>query len=287
MMRFQKILFPVDFSTASKAMAPHVREMARLCTAEVAVLHSFDFVRGYNLASRLDPTYAPAPLPVPYMSSVARLREQAEGQLQTFAREEFPGVQYRTIMGDGDPATVIEEVAQRDGIDLIMMPTSGAGTFRRLLLGSATAKILHDVRCAVFTTIHESEAVAQERVSFRAIVCAVDLNEDAEAILRTAGVFAQACGARLSILHMTDRGPLKSGESADGLALEALARKSGAAGAARILHEDVVEGIRRAAIEESADLVIVGRGHDRGTISRLWSDLYRIVRESPCPVLSV
>jgi nucleotide-binding universal stress UspA family protein len=61
----------------------------------------------------------------------------------------------------------------------------------------------------------------------------------------------------------------------------------GRAGVASVVGDDVPEGIRLAAIEESADLVIVGRGHHRGAVSRLWSDLYRIVRESPCPVLSV
>jgi len=287
-MRFKSILFPVDFSTASKAMAPYVREMARLFAAKVVVLHSFNFVQGYNLASRLDPACELAPLPVPYVSSVARLREQEAEQLHAFAREEFPGEHYRTVMSDGDPAAVIEAVAQRDGVDLIMMPTSGAGIFRRLLMGSATAKILHDVSCAVFTSVHQSGAVAPAHIAFRVIVCAVDLNKDTGAILRAAGEFAQACGARFSTLHMTGGRPQEYGESRDRAALEALARKSSATrGAVRFLDEDVAEGIRRAAIEESADLVIVGRGHERGTISRLWSDLYRIVRESPCPVLSV
>jgi nucleotide-binding universal stress UspA family protein len=55
----------------------------------------------------------------------------------------------------------------------------------------------------------------------------------------------------------------------------------------RLLDASVPEGIRRAAMEEKADLVIVGRGHEKGTLSRMWSALYGIIRESPCPVLSV
>jgi nucleotide-binding universal stress UspA family protein len=55
----------------------------------------------------------------------------------------------------------------------------------------------------------------------------------------------------------------------------------------RILNADILEGIRDTAIEEKADLLIVGRGHETGNLSRMWSHLYTIIRESPCPVLSV
>ena len=55
----------------------------------------------------------------------------------------------------------------------------------------------------------------------------------------------------------------------------------------RILDASVPEGIRRTAIEDRADLVVVGRGHQRGRVSSLWSPLYTIILESPCPVLSV
>jgi nucleotide-binding universal stress UspA family protein len=287
MMPFHKILFPVDFSAASVAMVHYVREMAQLCAAQVAVLHTFDVVRGYNLAGHLVPGAESEPLPIPYVPSVARLREQEEEHLRTFAREQFPDIECRVIMEDGDPAAVIDGVAQRDGTDLIMMPTRGLGTFRRLLLGSATAKVLHDVSCAVFTSVHEVNPTPARHAVLREIVCAIDLNEEAEAVLRTADFFAQACGARLSILHMTHTSTNELCTDVDDLALAALTRESGTLGVARVLHGDVAEGIRRTAIEESADLVIAGRGHERGTFSHLWSDLYEIVRESPCPVLSV
>jgi nucleotide-binding universal stress UspA family protein len=287
MIRFDRILFPVDFSSASKAMVPYVREMARLCIAQVSVLHSFNLVQGYNLAGHLDPTGESYPSPIPYTPSVKRLREQQEESLHAFGREQFPDIKCRVIMEDGDPASVIHRVAQRNGIDLIMMPTSGCGTFRRLLLGSVTAKVLHDVSCAVFTSAHEADAKFVPRVAFRVIVCAINLNEEAEAVLDIADSFTQACEARLSILHMTHRHLDSHRAHTAELALDVLKRKSGSAGVLHVLHEGVTKGIRRAAIDESADLVIVGRGHARGRIPGLWSDLYRIVRESPCPVLSV
>lgn len=287
MIPFRKILFPVDFSAGSVAMVPYVRGMARLCTASVTVLHSFDFLRDYDLAGRLNAGWEFEASPLPYVPWVADLRGQKEERLREFAREQFPDLDCHTIMEDGDPATVIHVVAERDGMDLVMLPTRGAGPFRRLLLGSVTAKVLHDVSCAVFTTAHTLDPTLIHSDGFRAIVCAVELNEEAEAVLRTADSLAKVCGAKLSILHMTRTSQVKPSPNEEELALDALMRRSESGGVARVLHEDVAEGIRHTALEESADLVVVGRGHARGTISRLWSDLYQTVRQSPCPVLSV
>ena len=153
---------------------------------------------------------------------------------------------------------------------------------RRLLLGSVTAKVLHDASCAVFTGVHALDSALAHFAGFRAMVCGIRLDEEAEAVLGTARLFAQAFGARLATLHITPAQlPEPSANAGD------VTQKDGATGVVSVVGDDVPEGIRRAAIEESADLVIVGCGHDRGAVSRLWSDLYRIVRESPCPVLSV
>ena len=287
MMPFQKILFPVDFSSACEAMAPYVREMAHLCTAQVAVLHSFDFVRGYDLAGRLDPTGEFVPSPIPYDQWAARLRARREEQLRSFVREQFPQTVCRAIMEDGDAARIIHGVAQRDGIDLIMLPTKGSGIFRSLLLGSVAAKVLHDVDCAVFTTVHELDPGRAHSAGFRSIVCAIDPNEGGPAVLKTAGLLAQGCGARLSILHLVQGRSQDPPANAGALARDALAQESEATGATRVLHDNFVEGIRAAAIEASADLVIVGRGQDHSTLPLLRSHLYQIVRQSPCPVLSV
>lgn len=41
------------------------------------------------------------------------------------------------------------------------------------------------------------------------------------------------------------------------------------------------------ALKRKADLIIVGRGHDHDKLNQLFSQLYGIVREAPCPVLSI
>ncbi len=51
------------------------------------------------------------------------------------------------------PVYRLAPLSERTGLelDLIMMPTHGGRHFRSLLIGSVTAKVLHDVRCPVWT----------------------------------------------------------------------------------------------------------------------------------------
>ena len=54
-----------------------------------------------------------------------------------------------------------------------------------------------------------------------------------------------------------------------------------------VIEASVADGVKREATRIKADLVITGRGHSQGLFTTLRSHLYQIVRESPCPVLSI
>ena len=54
-----------------------------------------------------------------------------------------------------------------------------------------------------------------------------------------------------------------------------------------VIDAGISDGIREEIVRRKADLLVVGRGHDQGIVSRVWSRLYSIVRDSPCPVLSI
>ena len=49
----------------------------------------------------------------------------------------------------------------------------------------------------------------------------------------------------------------------------------------------VAQTIRRVALDTKADLVVIGRGLMQAPFGRLRSREYEIIRESPCPVLSL
>jgi nucleotide-binding universal stress UspA family protein len=50
---------------------------------------------------------------------------------------------------------------------------------------------------------------------------------------------------------------------------------------------EVSHVVRQAALHHGADLVVIGRGHATRTLGRLRTNVYSIIRESPCPVISV
>jgi nucleotide-binding universal stress UspA family protein len=54
-----------------------------------------------------------------------------------------------------------------------------------------------------------------------------------------------------------------------------------------VIDSDTANGTQQIAIERKADLIVVGRGHSQSTFGRIWSRLYPIISESPCPVLSI
>jgi nucleotide-binding universal stress UspA family protein len=293
MMPFHRILFPFDFSEAATAMAPAVAAMARQFSASVTVLNAFHFAPDYVVSPRFDAASCSEPIAIPYIPAALELRNQREQRLEEFVREQLASIERKVRIEDGDPATVIEWVAKHEQSDLIMMPTRGLGRFRRLLLGSVTAKVLHDVECPVFTSTHEAEAVSSASRGYQSILCAVRLGPESDAALKMTGVLAEAWHARVCLLHIevssdteNTNNSVKSAQKAFQRTLEA-SGYSGADPRICILDAAILKGIRETAIDEKADLVIVGRGHLRGQISRAWSHVYTIIRESPCPVLSV
>jgi nucleotide-binding universal stress UspA family protein len=54
-----------------------------------------------------------------------------------------------------------------------------------------------------------------------------------------------------------------------------------------ILKGPVADAIRDQAMRTGADLIVTGRGEVYGTLSRIWSHLYPIVRHAPCAVLGI
>jgi len=67
------------------------------------------------------------------------------------------GPRHKAVVLEGDPAECIVQVAQQNAADLILMPTHAYGRFRRFLLESVTAKVLHDAECPVWTGVHSED----------------------------------------------------------------------------------------------------------------------------------
>jgi nucleotide-binding universal stress UspA family protein len=276
------ILFPVDFSPACAAMAGYVGRAATIFGAKVALLHVAHLAsrNGFEIYVR----------PAPEIDE--EHRTLAQERLNAFLQAEFPMTESERFLAFGDVADEITHMAHARAFDLIVMPTH-AGRFRRMLLGSTTAKVLIDADCPVLTSEH-AETMVPKAPENRRWLCAIGLNDDSERVLRAASEVAKATGARLSVIHAIqvshfglprELGPdddLDLFEARDARRrVEQLQRAVGSNAPFQItagpsVKEALVEAVRRS----GTDLFIIGR-RDQHDLA------YQIVRDSPVPVLSL
>jgi nucleotide-binding universal stress UspA family protein len=71
------------------------------------------------------------------------------------------------------------------------------------------------------------------------------------------------------------------------LTLEALKKSANARGAARVAPGEPAKTVPEIARHWGADLVVIGRRAEIGLLGRLEMTAYSIIRQSPCPVVSV
>lgn len=59
------------------------------------------------------------------------------------------GLTIKTLLLQGNPASVILDYSKKEKFDLLIMGTRGLGKFKELILGSVSGKIVHHSPCAV------------------------------------------------------------------------------------------------------------------------------------------
>src|SRR6266404_785499 len=187
---FHHILFPVDFSEPSQAIVPFVKRMAQRFEAKVSMVHA---VHVFAAA------YAPFGGPTVPAVDITQMQRDSEQQMDQFQRANDGS--FITACPIGDPAFVLREYAQENGVDMVMMPTHGHGTFRTMLLGSLTAKLLHDLECPVWTAAHTADPMLQQHVECRSIICAVDLKPESVCVVKHAVELAVGLGAKMQLVH--------------------------------------------------------------------------------------
>ncbi|MBV8572411.1 MAG: universal stress protein [Acidobacteriaceae bacterium] len=288
MFKFRRILFPVDFSEASKNTASYVAWIAREFRSEVTLLHVFDFYEGFS--------YGLVPDSGAYHAFRNSIRVSRQSEIDKFASGVFDHLPVARTVELGDPAQCIARTAEREGAGLIMMATHGMGTFRWLLLGSITAKVLHDSPCPVWTTVH-SDALHSAPRGVASILCALDFYAEPVRVIEAASELADAFGASVHLVHAI-AAEAQPGREVDpelgrflhGTAVAKIAecqRQAHSEWEVTVQSGTVRSVIRETASRYQADMVVIGRGHLAENFGRLRSHTAAIIRESRCPVLSV
>ncbi len=286
MLPLHHILLPVDFSDRCSGMAGYVRLLAKTYNAKVSLLHVAEYVF-------VGPTGVGVP-PLPIETPQERIAELT-GLLEAFAAKHFAGISVISTVGKGDPAGKIVDYAKTEGVDLIAIPTHGRGIFRRFLLGSITAKVIHDATVPVLTGAHLETQANEGAAKFERILCSIGLDEHSRNTLAVAARLACDLKAKLGIVHAiaVQDARLAINFGADwesqlvGMCkaqIHELEQEVGSTADVFVKLGKPADVICQLAASIHSDLLIVGRSEGDGAFS---GDAYDVIRHSPCPVVSV
>jgi len=133
---YKRILVPLENSPADKAILAHVTGVAKLCRAEVILLHVADGWAARNMEQ-------------------LNLKESEEmkedrAYLERVSRElRAAGLEVDAVLAAGDPAKEIAAAAEREECDLIALATHGHRLLDDVVRGSTATALRHITRIPI------------------------------------------------------------------------------------------------------------------------------------------
>lgn len=211
------------------------------------------------------------------------------------ADPEFP-VDIR--LREGQVVSGILAEADDMGADLIVMGTHGRSGFERLALGSVTEKVLRKATCPVLAV--PGEHVGPVPLAIRRVLCPTDFSPASDQAVTYGRFMALTSGAALWISTVIDW-PFGDTHGSDAVSqlrqsieaeaqsnLDAAAAPGGPPTETYVLSGTPWKAITTFARENKVGLIVIGVS-GRGAVDRalLGSTTHHVVRDAPCPVLTV
>jgi nucleotide-binding universal stress UspA family protein len=136
---FSKILAPVDGSENSYRAARAAIFLAHKVGSDVLVLHVLENLPKLYIESQK------------VLNDLLSARTKEGRDILNTCLEEAKksNVAIRTELLEGDAASIILELSNKENFDSIFMGNRGLGRFKELFLGSVSSKVLHHAKCSV------------------------------------------------------------------------------------------------------------------------------------------
>lgn len=152
--KFRKILVPVDFSPCSLAAYAMAVSLARRYQAELLLLYVLD-VRTLAAVERLGVRIPPDKLKMIRHRLRLSFRDLMESQ---------KGVKMERFLREGEPFTEIMRLARTEKVDLIVLGTYGGRTaeIEKIFFGSTAEKVVRAAPCPVLCVPLTEKAVGEE-----------------------------------------------------------------------------------------------------------------------------
>jgi len=293
MFQVERILIPIDFSMVNSNAVRYTGILARhfgsqvtlFHVNEISVLHALDGPLGFGIASRGE--------------EVSHCVAAQQQRLDEMAAAELSDVNVSRQVCSGDPARLIIEKACAEQSGLIIMTTHGGGRFRQYLLGSVTAKVLHDADCPVWTCAHLPHPHAASSAGIHHVMCAIDFGPKSADVIRWAAGFATAMSARLTMVHAVLETPPNlpqrymfqwrdQAHRGSAERLRTLMLDSNVDADVLVVSDgDIPRALSTTAKEKEADLLIIGRSCAGDKQKRLGSHTFAIICNAACAVVSI
>ena len=302
MFPFRNILFPTDFSAHSHAALKYAAGFARAQNGRVLLLNVQD-----------------AKVPVNLLTLPAYVFEDQENQwlleLRAKAKELIAdpllaGVEVDPMFVEGERAAEIARVAFEHQVDLITVVTRGRNRLlSRAFGGSIAEEIIAEAPCAVLAIRPPQRDFVEHRdgqtqIRLNRVLLATNFRPSSAAATQLATTISNHVGAELHAVYvigdyfeqisvMFPEGGLAALTRLRSNVQERMAQLSRSFGPRASTH--IPEGrpyqeIVKLAADLDADLIVIGtavHGSLFGSSQVLGSEIERVIRNAPCPVLCV
>jgi nucleotide-binding universal stress UspA family protein len=301
MSSFRNILLPTDFTTHARSALKYAAAFARESHGRVVL---FSVQTGKVPANLM--TLPERIIQSQDQSWLVQLRSQVREWLTDPL---FSKIEVEPVIVEGDPAPEIAKAVREYDIDLVTVVTHGRRGLTRALWGSTAEEIIAEAPCPVLTIRPPQHDFVEHRghhtkIHLDRILLATNFRPSSFAAVARARELAAATGAELHAIYVigdyfeqisvmfpeggTSALSRMRGEIND--SMQAFTRE----GDGRV-HSHIAEGrpyaeIVRMAAEIDADIIIIGtsvHGSLFGGAPALGSEIERVVRNAPCPVLCV
>jgi nucleotide-binding universal stress UspA family protein len=300
-MSFRNILFPTDFT-------PHARSALKYAAAFAR--HGGGRIVLFSVQT--------AQVPPNLMTMPARLLEEEETQWLRQLRSQvkdlltdplFNGLEVEPVIVEGEPAHEIATAVRGYDIDLVTVVTHGRRGLARALWGSTAEEIIAEAPCPVLTLKPPQHDFVEHRaqqteIRLNRILLATNFRPSSIAATHLARELATATKAELHAVYVIGdyfeqisvMFPEGGHSALSRMRAEVKDRMQTFAGEGNdraLTH--VAEGrpyaeIVRLAAQIDADLIVIGTSVHAslfGGAPALGSEIERVVRNAPCPVLCV
>jgi nucleotide-binding universal stress UspA family protein len=279
----KNILFPTDFSPASRAALPYAERLAQIYGSTILIAHS------------VAPEGRQTVVTDRYLGVDDREWQEARQKLDALSHDPMlRDIPHKTLLDRGDVGDVVPAIIHEHEVDLIVLGTHGYRGVAKILMGSAAEKIYRTAACPVLTV--GPKATRDELWNLRTILCPIDAAEDPAPVLRFALSLAEENQSELILLQAIPMVPWQHRSAVEmqaRLGLESLIpaqTKDWCSPRFVVRWEHPVEAILTEADELHPDLIVMSVHKSRAAIlaSHLpWPVASEVVSRAACPVLTV